>query len=352
MEFHLTTAGAWDVMITACENARRSIDFEQYIVRDDEVGQTFMALLARKAAEGVKVRVVLDAIGSRTIYKRPVMQALKDAGGQVVVYNDLRSAFFRPGTWLPRTHAKLLHVDEECSYLGSMCLGAYMRGWRDTMVRLEDGLAAAARRNFEHLWQDLSDGRLNGDGARTVVKRMDACYVAQNPKGQQYPIYDALVEAIGRAKYHVRLATPYFFPPRKLRDALAAAHRRGVRITLLLSHGTDVPIADRVTRALLPLWRELGYEVLLYQASVMHAKYAVIDDDWATVGSCNFDYLSLCRNREANIILRDPDMVAEVARSFVEDSRHCRPPVHEDEKPISWFDRLMGGLGTGLLQRV
>lgn len=353
MEFHLTTADAWAVMTEACEKARVSIDFEQYIVKADAVGHDFLRLLARKAREGLRVRIILDAFGSRAVGKTSVVADLKEAGAQVVFYHRLRPAeLFKPLSWLPRTHAKLLHVDGEATYLGSMCLAAYMQSWRDTMVRLEDGLAEAARRDFESMWHDLEDGRLDGDGEETVVRQMAACYVSQNPKGGHYPLYKALVSAIDGAKHEICIATPYFFPPRRLRDALKRAHDRGVRIVLLLSHETDVAVADRVTRALLPIWRSKGYEVLLYQRSVLHAKYAIVDGQWATLGSCNFDYLSLCRNREANIILRDPAMVAEVARSFADDAVFARPPRAEDEQARSWFDGLMGRLGTMVLRRI
>jgi len=353
MEFHLTTAEAWAVMTEACEQAKVSIDFEQYIVKADDVGQDFLRLLARKASEGLHVRIILDAFGSRAIGKTSVIAELQSAGAEVAFYHRLRPAeLFKPLSWLPRTHAKLLHVDETVTYLGSMCLAEYMRSWRDTMVRLEDGLAEAARRDFDTLWHDLEDGRLDGDGAETIVRAMDACYVSQNPKGGHYPLYKALVSAVDGAKHEICIATPYFFPPRRLREALTRAKARGVRIVLLLSHETDVAVADRVTRALLPVWRSKGYEILLYQRSVLHAKYAIIDGEWATLGSCNFDYLSLCRNREANIILRDAAMVAEVARSFADDAVLSRPPKREDERARSWFDGLMGRIGTMMLRRV
>jgi cardiolipin synthase A/B len=353
MEFHLTTADAWAVMTEACEKAEVSIDFEQYIVKADAVGHDFLRLLARKAREGLHVRIILDAFGSRAVGKTPVIAELEGAGAQIVFYHRLRPAeLFKPLSWLPRTHAKLLHVDGTATYLGSMCLAEYMRSWRDTMVRLEDGLAEAARHDFETMWHDLEDGRLDGDGEETVVRQMDACYVSQNPRGGHFPLYNAFVSAIDGAKHEICIATPYFFPPKRLREALSRALARGVRVVLLLSHETDVPIADRVTRALLPSWRAKGFEVLLYQRSVLHAKYAIVDGEWATLGSCNFDYLSLCRNREANIILRDPAMVAEVARSFADDAVFARPPKREDERARSWFDGLMGRFGTMVLRRL
>ncbi|MFT3996983.1 MAG: phosphatidylserine/phosphatidylglycerophosphate/cardiolipin synthase family protein [Asticcacaulis sp.] len=353
MELHLTTADAWAAMIAACEDARISIDFEQYIVKADEVGNAFLSLLARKARQGVRVRIILDAFGSRAVSQSPLMRELREAGAQVVLYHRLRPAsVLNPASWVPRTHAKLLHVDDRTTFLGSMCLAVYMRDWRDTMVRLEDGLAEAARRDFAELWHDLQDGRLDGDEQETPVSVMAASYVSQNPKGGHYPLYDALVEAVNKARNEVCIATPYFFPPARLRQALMAAMARGVRVRLLLSHRTDVALADHVTRVLLPEWSDLGFAVRIYKKTVLHAKYAVIDTNWATLGSCNFDYLSLCRNREANIILRDPDAVAQLAQCFEADEAFAHRPEADDARARGVWGWLGGRLGAWVLRRV
>ncbi|WAC47146.1 phosphatidylserine/phosphatidylglycerophosphate/cardiolipin synthase family protein [Asticcacaulis sp. SL142] len=350
MKFYLKSADAWAAMAQACEQATTCIDFEQYIVRDDEVGQRFLGLLARKAREGVKVRIVLDAFGSRTLLTSKVLDETRKSGAKVIFYHMQKPRrFVRIGGLFPRTHAKLLHVDDSATYLGSMCMAEYMRHWRDTMVALEGPAAIAARRDFDVLWRDLDDGQLDGDPG-IIGGNRGGVYLAQNPKGGQRPLYEALLAAIMTARHSIRLATPYFFPPKRLRRALRDAQGRGVKISLLLSQHTDVAIADLITHALLGQWRRLDYDVRLYQPTVLHAKYAVIDDDWATLGSCNFDHLSLILNRECNLVMRDPGDVALLAAQFEEDCRHALPAGSATVVKTRWHNRLIGRLGAMISQ--
>ncbi|HTN41353.1 MAG TPA: phosphatidylserine/phosphatidylglycerophosphate/cardiolipin synthase family protein [Asticcacaulis sp.] len=340
-------------MSAACETAASTIDFEQYVVRDDTVGLGFLRLLAVKARDGIRVRIILDAFGSRMVKSHPVMQELRTAGVQIAYYHGLRPPdFLRPRSWFPRTHAKLLHIDADCTFVGSMCLAAYMITWRDTMIRLPDQLNHAARADFQALWNDIGDGVVDGDPGATEAGGPSATYAAQNPLGGNFPIREALLAAVAVAKSSICLATPYFFPPPELESALQQAGRRGVKITLLLSRLTDVAVADRMTAALLSRWQRCGFRVYLYEQGVMHAKYAVIDDDWATVGSCNFDCLGLGYNREVNIILRYPSVVAQLRGNFDEDIGHASLTRISDRRMKLWFERLIGGVCFALMRLV
>jgi cardiolipin synthase len=353
VEIYRRTDDAWRVMSAACGTAVSTIDFEQYIVRDDTVGLGFLRLLAVKARDGIRVRIILDAFGSRMVKSHSVMQELRTAGVQVAYYHGLRPPdFLRPRSWFPRTHAKLLHIDANCTLVGSMCLAAYMVTWRDTMIRLPDQLNHAARADFQALWNDIGDGVVDGDIGTTEAGGPSATYAAQNPLGGEFPIREALLAAVAAAKRSICLATPYFFPPPQLERALRQAGRRGVRITLLLSPRTDVAVADRMTAALLYRWHRCGFHVYLFDQGVMHAKYAVIDDNWATVGSCNFDCLGLGYNREANIILRDRSVVAQLRINFDDDIGHASLAKLSDLRRHPWFERLVGSFCFALMRLV
>lgn len=346
MDFNLTTHEGWVRMAAACHKAKRTIDFEQYIVRNDPAGLNFLNLLADRARDGLRVRIILDAYGSRSLKGAPILTELEAAGAQVLFYRP-----FRPWYWLlpllyfPRTHAKLLYVDGDDGYLGSMCMAEYMRDWRDTQVCLHGQLADDAQNDFERLWADMTGTDTLPPHRPDIIHTETTTYVAQHPQARDYPIYRALIEAIDSARHHVRLATPYFFPPRHLRHALNRARARGVEVSLLLSHRTDVALADKVSRTLVGQWRNAGYKVLFYQPTVMHAKYAIIDDHWATLGSCNYDHLSLCFNREANIILRDPQDIAAIAQHFDTDSQQALP---SPDRVHNWRDRWIGRFGAVL----
>jgi cardiolipin synthase A/B len=141
------------------------------------------------------------------------------------------------------------------------------------------------------------------------------------------------------------IATPYFFPTRCLRNALVGAQARGVTITLMLASQTDIPLADTVTRGLITDWHNLGFDVVFYQPHVLHAKYAIIDNDWVTVGSCNFDLLSLKFNREANVILCEPDHVRAFVSQSQTDLSNCGPaPVSNDNQ--NFWDKAVGKFGA------
>ncbi|UDF04363.1 phosphatidylserine/phosphatidylglycerophosphate/cardiolipin synthase family protein [Asticcacaulis sp. AND118] len=323
MEFHLTAGEAWYKLTRAAAEAQVSIDFEQYIVHDDEMGRAFLDLLARKASEGVRVRCLLDGFGSHDLQRSSAVTALREAGAQVIFFNMLKWWHaVMPWRWFPRTHVKTLHVDGRLSLLGSMGLAEYMRPWRDTQVVLSPAVSRVAQNDFHRVWTERTAGRA---GRLEPVVMGLSTYAAQCPMQKTGQIETLLLAAVDAAHTHIRLATPYFFPPKSLRKALQAAQRRGVQITLMLSGKTDVKFADFLTRRLKLYWRKLGFEVLMFQGRTLHAKYAVIDDDWATVGSCNFDVLSLGLNREANVVLRDPAVVAAIAAQFETDRLSCLP---------------------------
>ncbi|ESQ79992.1 phosphatidylserine/phosphatidylglycerophosphate/cardiolipin synthase family protein [Asticcacaulis sp. YBE204] len=323
MQFHLSAEEAWYNLTRATAEAKMSIDFEQYIVRDDEMGRDFLDLLGRKAREGVRVRVILDAFGSRTLRGSDAITALRQAGAQVIFYGGLRFwQVFTPWKWFPRTHVKTLHVDGRLTLLGSMGLAEYMRGWRDTQVVLTPDISKAAEADFERLWTRLTRGKPDRDLPPEALAGPRS-YAVQIPEDHYGQIYESLLQAVERARHSIRIATPYFFPPKRLRNALLAAQDRGVSIHLMLSGRTDVRSADFMTKRLKFKWLKLGFEVLVYQNTTLHAKYAVIDGDWGTVGSCNFDVLSLHLNREANMVVRDPGVVAILASHFETDRQHC-----------------------------
>lgn len=184
-----------------------------------------------------------------------------------------------------------------------------------------------AQADFERTWSraaGLPLPALPGRGAHPDSQPVDS-YAAQDPLSGDFAISDALLTRIEQATQSICLASPYFFPTRAFRNALAAAKRRGVAVTLILSSHTDIPFADTVTRALVADWHRLGLHVLFYQPGVLHAKYAIIDDTWATVGSCNFDVLSLQNNREANLVFHSPDHVAKLISQSHQDRRNCLP---------------------------
>lgn len=346
LSYHSST-DAWLALSKACQHAKTSIDFEEYIIRDDSVGSALLAIFMAKARQGVRVRLLLDAFGSRRLHKRKAVTDLYEAGVQVIFYRPINFVqHIIPSLGLPRDHAKALHIDGSVSYIGSMCVAAHMMGWRDTLMVLEGHAAMRSQLDFNRVWAREA---LNLEYRPCVDVHKDCpvtdTYAAQIPELGITGIIDILVAKVAEAKQNILIATPYFYPPRKLREALKSAHARGVVVTLMLASKTDIPLADTVTRGLAGHWSRFGFEVLFYQPQVLHAKYAMIDNNWATIGSCNFDLLSLHYNREANVVLREPNHVRQFVSQCKHDLSNCLPTPATNASPNVW-DKAVGQFGA------
>lgn len=348
LEFFIHTCDVWDAMYEDCRRARHSIEFEQYILRDDQAGNRFLRLFADKAAEGVNVRLMLDRFGSRRLISSPLIRDIRAAGGTVEFYNAVGwRNLFRPSTWFPRNHTKTMLLDDRIVYLGSACLAEHMQYWRDTQIRFTGAMVEDVRQDFAQLW-DRSLQTIKRLKARSVDAGRAFRYVVAHPRFFFSPIYREMLNEINAAEREVYLVAPYFLPPRLLRRAMRRAVERGVNVKVMMGEHTDVPIADHVSRTYFEKLMGYGIRLFLYRRSVLHAKYVVVDDHWATIGSSNLDYLSLLRNREANIIIRDPDTVAELKRHFENDMLECREirPGYFKEIPLRY--RLVGYLGRSI----
>jgi cardiolipin synthase len=347
MRFYYSSSDAWLAICDACEHAEKSISLEEYILRDDMIGRHLLDILMAKAREGLRVRLLLDAFGSRRLSQQAVLADLKASGVKLVFFRPLNLVqAWLPPLGLPRDHAKALHIDGTICFIGSMGFALHMSGWRDTLVLLEGDVVQQALADFDRVWCHEAFNLGYPPKACTNPKdEKSNHFVAQIPEHKTNSIRDVLLAKIATAQQTILIATPYFFPPQALRRALLAAHQRGVLITLMLASQTDVPIADRVTRALIKQWRLFGFEVVFYQPEVLHAKYAIIDSSWVTFGSCNFDFLSLVYNREVNVVLGDKAHVLEFVTQSKIDLDNCAPIPATSRSENTW-STLMGKIGA------
>ncbi len=313
IEFFTCTADTWDAMYRDCAGATRSIYFEQYLLNNDEAGQRFLTLFRDKAREGVDVRILLDGIGSRNSYDIPVIQEIREAGGRVDFYNKLswRHAL-NPKTWLPRNHCKTMIIDARITYIGGVCVSAEMQDWHDMHVRLAGELPRLMPISTEY----FEPGAHGNDDFEFVISRN---------REESHVIYRLLLDEIDRSQKSIVLVTPYFFPTRRLRKALARAAMRDVAVTIMISKETDIPFGTFISRSYFPSLIRRGIRIIFYDKDVIHAKYALIDDRWATLGSTNFDYLSLVHNQEANIIIRHQPTIDRLRAIYDADAATCLP---------------------------
>ena len=338
---YTSAENAWDAMYADCLKATESIQMEQYILANDEIGRRFLRLFWQKAKAGLQVTLFFDHIGSRHIYKSRHIKALRRAGAQIGFFNALNwSNLLRPWTWFPRTHVKMLLVDKETAYIGSVCFHKDMTQWRDTHARLQGMAAAEIQKAMQHIWQR----RRLRHAAHAPNSGPFRVAISQGRPGRNV-IYRELLEHIARAKTRIAVATPYFIPPRRLLKALKAAALRGVQVHLMLAKTSDVALADTVSRRYFPSLLRYNIHIYQYLPVMYHAKLAIIDDSWAMVGSMNLDYLSLLRNRESNLLITDPGMVAALAEQYEEDKRVCERVTIKElraEPIIYWIAGKMG----------
>lgn len=337
-------------MRQAIAAAQTEIWLATYIFNDDTAALAIADALAQAARRGVAVQVVVDGFGSFGSLAA-VRGRLEGSGARLEVFRPLDRwyAWLQPGQ-LRRLHQKLCVCDAAVAFVGGINLiddrHDLHHGWGDAprldfAVELRGPLAeavhATARAMFAraHLWRDWRDEvralarstapvgeamalvrQLRGaapapsDAAALPVR---AAFLVRDNLRQRRAIERSYVEAIRHARSRVDLACPYFYPGRAFRRALRQAAKRGVTVRLLLQGKVDYRIAALAARALYDELRAHGVRIYEYMPAFLHAKVAVVDEEWATVGSSNIDPLSLLLNLEANVVVRDAGFAAALA---------------------------------------
>lgn len=347
--FYTSTESIWDAIYADCERAQKSIEFEQYILGNDASGWKFLTLFIEKAKAGLSVKLLLDGIGSRALLFSPLIEQLRQAGGEVHFYNLPKWLnLLMPLTWFPRSHTKTLMLDSQIVYIGSACVMDEMRHWRDTHIRLTDeDFARDVKAHFTAVWANISKKKRKFPFIASPKERAFR-YVVSVPHFRPNPLYRELLLEIRSAKKRICLATPYFLPPRRLKRALRYAVRRGVDVQVIMGAETDVPLADLVARSYFKWLLRHKIKINLYQKTMQHAKYVIIDDHWATIGSMNMDYLSLERNREANTVVYDLQAIEALNDHFEQDLKNCRQASMTDWWDLPAHKKILAYMGRAI----
>lgn len=314
--FHANQS-VWNAVEALCEDARRSIDVEQYIFSSEGVGRRLLDLLTLRARQGVAVRILVDGLGSRGLPESEGARALIRSGGQIALHGDVRALLRHPVAKAHRLHRKTVIGDGHSLMIGGTCFHDRMSDWRDTMIRLQGAPApaAATAAEFERVWNIAcgKDERLIPRGPASPGRDADWTYAASGPGTQARPdLRRLLLERIASARREVVLTTPYLVLDRALWRALTIARASGARVTLLMPERSDHRLADLAGRPFAYALKRRGVEVRLYTPAMLHAKLAIIDD-WTCVGSFNLDLLSAKLNLENGIVSESADLRAALA---------------------------------------
>lgn len=322
-------ASYFPALVAAIDAAEHEIHLETYIFENDTTGGRVAGALARAAQRGVVVRVLVDGFGARSFIDT-LMPTLVAQGVQVQVYRRefARLSFKRHR--LRRLHRKIAMIDARLAFVGGINivddleLGGPLYPRHDYAVSVEGPLLREIRASVHHLWWLVSWVSLKRRQQRPVPQKQRipkagltrAAFVIRDNLRRRRDIEEAYVQAIDHARKDVTIACAYFFPGRRFRHILVSAADRGVRVTLLLQGLSDHPVLAYATRALYPYLLGRGIRLFEYHQSYLHAKVAVVDARWATVGSSNIDPFSLLLAREANIVIDDSDFARKLRASL------------------------------------
>ena len=303
----------------AIDAAKYEVWFETYIFADDDTGRRIAATFARAAQRGVMVRVLVDGWGAKYYLTQALEQEMIDAGVHFLKYRPEVAPWQFRSNRLRRLHRKLCHVDGRLAFVGGINIIDDMNtpGQRpprtDFAVSVEGPLLPAIIQTMQRVWALVqlvqtgnSDVPLFPELERADrVGTQTAKFVARDNLKHRRDIERAYLAAIRTAKTEIIIANSYFFPGIRFRRALMDAARRGVGVTLLLQAKVEYLLLHFATRALYGQLLDSGVVIQEYHRSMLHAKVAVVDDHWATVGSSNIDPYSLLMAREANVFVRD-----------------------------------------------
>jgi cardiolipin synthase len=319
-EFRIFTDGdaLYEDMFAAIHTAQRTICLESYIFANDRVGGRFIELLCERARAGVSVRLHIDAFGSLPLMFSTAPERLRTAGVALQWFNPPRPLrLFRLNR---RNHRKLLVVDERFAWLGGFNIHEESSRrhhgdghWRDTHVRMGGELAGEAAEAFDRLWRGERKKPL------PVPSAGDAFLVTNHNLRQTHRFRRLLKRSMRRARQSIWLATPYFMPDAGTQRAMARAAKRGIDVRLLVPFKTDRPVTQWAARAAYARLLAAGVRIYEFQPRILHAKTAVVDGHWSTVGTANLDYRSFYVNFELNLISTRIDLARELARNFRDD---------------------------------
>lgn len=328
--FYTTTARATKGMLDAIKGAKTSVYLEMYIFEYDKVGSLFVAALEERLATGVRVVLILDAIGSFGLRSETISE-LRAKGAEVLFFSY----------WLTRTHRKILIIDEHIVFLGGVNISGRFSKWKDLHVRLTGKhIAGSALRSFARVYRKCGgkDTHLLTLPSPRVWSRTRMWFQEHGLDRGHRSLRAHYKKTIDQATQTITITTPYLLPRRWLIAHLHAAILRGVKVTIMIPIETDHRIFDRINAYYTTLLDGIGASIR-FLPSMNHAKVILIDERVGTVGSQNLDTLSFDWNMEASLFFTSPTMIAELSKIVRKwESEAVLPSFNT---PRTWYDPLL-----------
>lgn len=319
----------FDSLLADIRQAKNHVHLLYYTIHPDELGQSIVEALEERAAAGVEVLVIYDAMGSRST-KKKFFKRLEELGGKTQPFFgytfgliNLRINF--------RNHRKIAIIDGNTGYIGGFNIGNEYLGkvkkfgyWRDTHLRVEGDAVLALQNRFFMDWNAAAKNEkleykkeyfpLEAKKGKTTMQ-----IVSSGPDSEQQQIKKGYIKMISMAKKSVWIQSPYFIPDDSVLEAITIAVMSGIDVRIMIPNKPDHPFVYRATTYYAKEMVEAGAKVYVYDNGFLHAKTVVVDGEIASVGTANFDVRSFKLNFEANAFLYDSEIAEELEAIYLKD---------------------------------
>ncbi|MCP4198879.1 MAG: cardiolipin synthase ClsB [Proteobacteria bacterium] len=340
---------AYPAMLQAIAAAKNTVLMESYIFHDDPAGRAFSQQLRRQAQNGVQVYLIVDGVGTLHV-SGEFFEEMEAAGVHVLIYRS-------PAPWrrsfgiFHRDHRKLLVVDGHIGFTGGLNIGKEWLakgeggdGWHDIHVRIDGPVVRGLAKLALSTWRVHGGITLDQRVFLPTVSSkgtVHASIIGSRERKKRQAMRQSYLQAIRRSQKYIYITNAYFLPGRGYQRAIRNACRRGVDVRIMIPEQGDILPARYASQALYRRFLRMGAKLYLWKVGVLHAKTAVIDDEWCTVGSFNIDRRSLTMNLEVNLNSVGPPLTTQLRNLFVKDQANCERLTLEKWSRRSWFTRIL-----------
>src|SRR6266850_3056197 len=314
--------------LAVIRNAKNTINYAQYVFEDGAPAEGVAAALAERCRAGVKVNVLLDAVGTLAMPAEH-RRTMTDAGCRVETYRPLSPFTLDRVNY--RNHRRILVVDGVMGVTGGSGISGKWSGngrqeghWRDTDIYLEGPVVEQLQGAFAENWLEATGVAIGGPEyfpRRRLDSKglVDAQVVRSSPAGGSTAMYTMFLLALASARHSIHITNPYFVPDEKMISTLVAAAKRGVQVVLIIPGAIDHNLVRQASRSEFGRLLKNGVQIYEYRPALLHAKTMVVDGIWATVGSTNLDHRSFSLNEEVNVVVYDTATAQRLEKVFEQD---------------------------------
>jgi cardiolipin synthase len=326
----------YNLMLGDIARARTYIFLETYKFANDHMGIRFRDALTRKAREGVKIRILIDSWGKGPVSENFFDDMIK-AGGEVKFFEKIKinTDIFTRGH--RRDHRKILVIDDEISYMGSMNITGYNLNWRELALRVKGEMATMFRKCFEDNFDAFNPYNIADKVAYSkTLKFGDFELIRDVPSIPLQRLKKKYVQMIRNARLSVMIETPYFLPGFLLRKAMIDAGKRGVNVTVIMPKNSDVRMIDVLRNKYLGILHKNNVRLLFFVPHNLHAKLMVIDNQLFSITSANFDYRSFRYQYEIALVGSEPEILRQLNDHVNETLAYSEPFDYErwERRPL------------------